>query len=262
MAFRVPPPEGAELKDSRDYNLGNVAVKAYLYKTNQNSYAVAQYYQNFFRDNDFESVLDKQFERRQERILRFKKDNLIVGLVVKPAFPGTEVTIAKYLQPESGPSLEEQLSSLKNSPLFSIPKEDQSGEDLKFIPRPPRSIRWSSKSSERNSVLVYATDLPLEELKDFYRESMQDKGWQLANEMATQDAISGYKKLTGKDPNISGMDQLNDIVSDAENFKGVVSDSYVLDFRGPYGRAKVIMFPNFVDRKLGNIVNISYTAGE
>lgn len=259
LDFNIPAPEASQLAEERSYNLGSIPVKAFLYDSTKDEYSIIGYYQNFFNEHGFEKVSDKRFESIKLRIIKFKKEDLIVSIAIESKFGGAKVVINKYLQTEGSPSPEEQLASLKNSPLFSIPKEDQPGKDLSFIPRPPDSVRWLNKVTSQQVLLIYSTVLPLQELKQFYLNNMPSYGWQLTKGIATKDTIRAYDRVEKQDPQLAG--GLNGIMKDGEDITQVASDSYVLGFRSQKGTAKVIIYPNFVDRKLGSMVYITYSSG-
>ena len=50
--------------------------------------------------------------------------------------------------------------------------------------------------------------------------------------------------------------------ADGENFEQVINDSYVLSFSAGSKSAEITIFPNFISRAFGSIVQISYKAEE
>ena len=150
-------------------------------------------------------------------------------------------------------SLEKAKFSVKDS-IFALPKEDEPGADLPAVPRPPESVRIMSRNSGDTRRVMYTTSLDVGAAADFYRENMPEREWTLTNETAARKAIEVYEKITGKKSL-----GIKSPFSDGEDFEQLIKDSYVLNFTASFGSAKLIIFPNFIDRKSGSIVQISYS---
>lgn len=252
LDFQVPGPPQGELLDSKALRLGGRDIRTFLYNSKENQYDIAAYYQRFFEGQEFWNILDKAKQHNGSRILRFKKQDLVVSISIMPDIDETQVVIAKYLQPEGSLSPEETKPSVKDS-LFALPEQDKPGEDLMVIPRPPESIRWMSKKLDRGQFLIYATALPVAETVRFYKAQMPYRAWRLQEETATSNTLETYKQITGrKDLGVQTP------FSDGEDLNQIVNDSYILNFRGSFGEAQITVFPNFVDRQLGSIVQINY----
>lgn len=252
--FQVPAPPAGELLDTQAFTLGGRGFKAYLYKSDKDEAAIAEYYQRFFKSHDFENILDEIEEKQNKRLLRFKKEDLVVGIALMPKAEGTEVVISEYLQPAGSPPPEKLKPSVND---LTLPQEDQPGKDLKIIPRPPQGIRWMSMDTGKRAHLMYATPLGVGEVVGFYKANMPDNSWEIERETATRDTMDTYVQATGKkDLGIKTP------FRDAEDLNEIIKDSYVLDFKSGYGRARITVFPNFMDRRLGSLVQIVYGQGD
>lgn len=263
LSFKVPNPPQSQLSDIKDLDFGDRKVSVTVYRSVENKDNIIRFYRDFFEGIAFKVIEDKNIESRDKKLLKFQKEELIVTISIVPKFGETQVVIAKYLQPKDAPTIKEQLRSFDSSPLFTMPKEDQPGEDLKFIPRPPQSIRWygAKLGGDDNSgyLLTYAVSLTVEELSDFYREAMPKKGWRFTRETNTQDALSLYKNTTGKEqwfnekqPPFTGINQAY--------FNDIISKSKTLDFSGELGTARIAIFPNFIEKDAGAFAQITYNS--
>jgi hypothetical protein len=248
-----PLPPESELLETKDLRLGGRDIQTFVYKSKVDQYNITEYYRKFFQDKEFDNLLDKREKRKDKQLLKFKKGELVFSLAIIPKPDGTHVVIAKYLEPAGSPPLESMELSVKDS-LFALPQQDGPGKDLDFIPRPPESIRWLRQDLERRSLLTYATKLSVEEVVAFYKAQMPAQGWEFIKETATQQAVEAYKSTTGKKD--LGLEKP---FSDGEDLNQIINDSYVLDFKGRAGEVRLTIFPNFVDRKLGTLVQIAYS---
>jgi hypothetical protein len=206
-----------------------------------------KYYRDFFKSRDFRQIMDKGNEAGG-RFLRFQKEDLVVTINLKPLADKTQIVAAKFLQPAGTPPPEEIKPSVKDG-LFTLPAKDFPGRDLAFIPRPPDSVRLFNNAN----TFIYTTKLPLPEAVRFYQAQMVAKGWQESNQVATRDAVTAYKKNTGK--KTLGVESP---FSDGENLEQVIQDSYMLFFTSIYGQAEITVMPNFMDRKAGSMIQVSY----
>jgi hypothetical protein len=252
LSFKVPAPPEGKLEDVKALNWSGRDILTLLYKSRLNEYDVINFYKRFFNNRDFLIILEKKEQFSSKRLLRFRKEDLVVSLAVTPQGEETQVVIAKYLQPEDTLSPEKTKFSLKDF-MGNLPKTDNPGEDLKIVPRPPQSIRWVGRKWGRQFMLTYATELSVPQVVRFYKDRMPNHTWRLKDEIATQKAINAYERVSGKK-----IDLPSPFGEEGEDLDSIVNDSVVLDFRGDYGQAKITAFPNFVDRKSGSIVSIIY----
>jgi len=255
LDFKVPQPPESKLLHTKLVELANTDVQTVLYTSREDEAAILEYYQQFFSSQGFEAILDKQRQTRNKRLLRFKKDDLVVSIALLSKLEETEVVVAKYLQPEGAPPIEELKPSLKDS-MFALPKEDCEGEDLDIIPRPPDSVRLLSLDRGNMVTLSYATSLFVEEARDFYKLNMPYQGWEIKQEMAAADGLNAYKRTTGK----SSLGVKAPF--EGFNVEQVIRDSYLLEFYGRFGRANITILPNFMDRESGSMVQINYSSGD
>lgn len=256
--FSSYAPPQSELVDSKEFIFGGRNFQAVLYKSKENQYDLTNYYRQFFKEQGFNSIFDKKetVAREDKWLLRFKKQDLVVSLALMPKFGYTEVVVTQYLQPAGSLPPEKLRPTIKDT-LLALPEKDQPGEDLSIIPRPPKSVRWMSPGTGKAVQLAYNTSLSVDEARDFYKTQMPSWGWEMEIEIATNEAVSAYKKSTGKrDLGIKTP------FKDGEDLNQIINDSYVLNFKASHGQARIVIFPNFVDRKLGSIVQILYVRGE
>jgi hypothetical protein len=253
LDFDVPKPPESQLLMSMPISFGGKSVQTFRYKSQASKFDIADFYERFFEQEEFEKILDKEEKKRNKRLLRFKRDNLVVSVAILSRFTQTEIVLAKYIELEGDLPPEELRPSISDS-LINLPQEDAQGKDLLIIPRPPDSVRWASTQRGQNTFLVYSTSLTVEEIKDFYKLNMPYQNWELEAELITEDALQAYKEVTGKKSL-----EFPSVFSDGENIEDIIKDAYVLDFQGQYGRSRITIFPNFVDRKLGSIIQIVYT---
>jgi hypothetical protein len=253
LSFEVPVPPEGELKDTKALKWSGSDILTFLYKSKLNEFDVINFYKRFFTNREFRIVLEKKDDFGGRRLLRFKKEVLVVSVAVTPQGEETQVVIAKYLQPEEASPLEEPKASLKDL-MGGLPKSDHPGsKDLKIVPRPPQSIRWLGQKWGSRFMLTYATKLSVPEVVKFYKERMPHHAWRLNDEIATQKAINAYERISGKK-----IDLPDPFGEEGEDFDSIVDASILLDFRGDYGQARITAFPNFMDRKEGSIVSIVY----
>lgn len=251
LDFNVPSPPQSSLLKSQPFRFGGRDIQVSVYTSQSDQENIIKYYKVFFENKGFQIVSDRQIQIANKRMLSFKKDILVVNIAILPKLGDTKVVIGKYLQPEGSPPIEELKPSLKDS-MFALPKEDCEGEDLNIIPRPPESVRLSSSDTGSRAVLVYTTSLSVPEARDFYKLNMPYQGWEIKQEMAAADGLNAYKRTTGK----SSLG----VKAPLEGFNAeqIISDSYLLEFYGRFGRADITILPNFINRESGSMVQIVY----
>ncbi len=252
LNFDVPAPPQSKFLDSKELRMGGRQIYTSLYGSDENAETVCGYYRNFFQQHEFQKIIDKLEEKSKKRLLRFQKDDLFVSISVRVKEDKTEVVVAKYLQAAGELPPEKIKPSVKDT-LFALPKEDVAGNDLSAVPRPPQSVRIMGLERGQGATVMYTTSLDVDAVADFYRAKMPDKDWTLTNEIAAKKAVQAYEKTTGK--NELGVESP---FSDGEDFEQVIKDSYVLDFKANFGSARITIFPNFMDRKLGSMVEVIY----
>ncbi len=252
LDFKISAPPAAEFVESKPVTIFRRELQMEAYKSRQNLEAVKTHYQNFFKEKGFTPADFTVPAVEGVSVSRFKKEPLSVDIyfIVKPE--GIEVTVAKYLQEPGEPDLEKTKFSVKD-PLFKLPSEDVSGEDLLIIPRPPDSVRWMAQELNQGASLMYATSLTVAQAREFYLSKMPYQGWELSGEIDSGKAIGSYEKQTKKELKI------NTPLADAEDFNEIFRAGRVLSFNGRFGRAEISLMPNFMDKKLGAIVQVEYS---
>jgi hypothetical protein len=253
LNFDLPVPAGSRLLDSKQLNLGDRQIDTSLFNSQMPSASAVEFYLDFFGRNDFEKILDKTYADSGKRLLRFKKDSLVITVSITEKGGDTEIVTAKYLQGPNELSPEETRSSLKDS-IFSFPESDVEGSDIPGLPRPSPSVRVMSVKTGKILSAMYTTPLDVSSVVDFYRAHMPDHNWQFRGEIGAADAAQAYMKASGKDSL-----GLKSPLSGGEDLEQVVKDSYVLNFASGSESAEIIIFPNFSSRKLGSIVQVSYS---
>lgn len=253
LNFNFPAPPNSKFLDSKELMMGNRKIDTVLYASDDSAETVCAYYRSFFQQHEFQKIMDELNEKTKKQLLRFKKDDLVVSIAVMVKADKTQVVIAKFLQAAGELPPEKIKPSVKDS-LFTLPKEDTPGQDLSVVPRPPESVRIMGIEHGSSATMMYTTPLNVDAVADFYREKMPEQEWKLANEIAAKKAVDAYEKATGK--KTLG---INSPFSDGEDFEQVIKDSYVLNFEAGFGTAQITIFPNFLDRKLGSMVEITYS---
>lgn len=254
LDFEIPTPPGARLLETRPVSIGGRKINTSLYESKQELKDIIEYYQRFFKENNFKLVLDEKGRPENRRLLRFKKEELMVSIAFLEKGEKREIVVGKYLQPEGLPEIDDTPVSLKDFPL---PQRDVAGRDLRIVPRPPESVRWMCEERGSRITLLYASSLSAERIREFYRQQMYAQGWQMGDEIPISEAVKAYKQASGK----KHLD-LQMPFKDAENLEEIISGAYFLEFRGKVeGRetkVDITIFSNFIDKKLGSIVQIEY----
>jgi hypothetical protein len=253
LTFDVPAPPQGKLLDTKELRIGNRQVEMVLYGSAASSDTIAEYYAGFFQQHDFQKIAEEQNAKIKKQLLQFKKKELIVNVAIMLKEDRTEVAVAKYLQLAGEPPLEKTKPSVKDT-LFALPKEDVAGKDLPVVPRPPESVRIMDMERGSSATIMYTTSLDVDAAADFYRVKMPGQEWTLTNEIAAKKAVEAYENTTGKKTL-----EIKSPFSDGEDFEQVIRDSYMLNFDADFGTAQITIFPNFLDRKLGSMVQITYS---
>ena len=253
LNFNIPVPAGTNLLDTKELRMACRQIETALYASDKSADTVAEYYRNFFQEQEFQKLIDKASAKTKKQTLRFKKDELIVNITITAGEDKTKIVTTKYLQPAGEPPLEKIKPSVKDS-LFALPKEDVPGKDLADVPRPPESVRIASLGRGMNATVIYTTSLDVRAAADFYRQKMPLKQWVSVNEISARKAVEAYQEATGK----KGLG-IETPFSDGEDFQQIISDSYVLNFDADFGSCQITIFPNFLGRELGSMVQIVYS---
>lgn len=258
LSFKIPAPRNAKLTDTRELNLGGPRVHVTIYETNEAASMVVYYYRNFFALQGFQKISDSIDRKRKKQSLRFKKDRLIVDLMVIDKEIKREIAISRFLQAPEETSPESAGRLTANNLISALPKEDSPGEDLADLPRPPQSVRLMRRDSGAGgTTIIYSTSLGVRDIVDFYRMKMSGRRWELTNATTMGKALETYKQTSGEtDLGIKSP------FPDGENFQDVVSGSYILQFNSDYADAQITVFPNFLNQKLGSMVQVAYQEKE
>jgi hypothetical protein len=134
-----------------------------------------------------------------------------------------------------------------------LPKEDQVGKDLDFIPRPPEGTRVSWSTYQEYTYLTYASPSLPKDLREFYKIQMVVKGWELEKELDLAQSVDDFRNTPlGKDAKeifpISGI-----------SISTLASGGATMDFKGYWGRATISILNNGLSSKeSGSLVQIKY----
>lgn len=257
LSFDIPAPRNTRLLDTSELNLGGPQIYVTIYESDEAASAVIYYYRNFFTQEGFQKISDTANAKRKRQTLRFKKDQLIVDVMVTDKQIKTEISVSKFLQAAEETSAQAAGRLTANNLISSLPDEDEPGEDLANLPRPPQSVRMTRQDSDSGATIIYRTSLDVAAVADFYRLKMSGRQWGLANEITMERAIEAYKQASGE--TTLG---IKSPFPDGEDFQQVISDSYVLQFRSDSANAQITIFPNFLNRQLGSMVQIVYQEKE
>jgi len=179
-----------------------------------------------------------------------------VDVLLNASEGGSQVVIGKYLESSGGIKAERNPLSLVKD---VFPKEDKGGtdEDFSDVPRPPDSVRWMKEYNKmtKGTIISYTSVLTIPELGRFFVKNMPSYGWKLESNIATKNAIAVFDKYSET--------KSNKIIPklpfpDMEDLSKIIEDSYIIDFRNKTAKVRITIFPNFVNRKLGTMVNINY----
>jgi len=286
--FVVPAPENSEKIDTFTLKLRGQDVSGVVYKSEDNRFDVANYYSDFFRDEEFDNVLDEKMPdmvppesiakpenasllkggnikdkvmellpRSKIRRMQFKKDQLVVEVALTAADDGTDVGIAKYLLPIGVANLDELPMSTEDT-FFDMPKEDLEGEDLSDVPRPPDSVRLSNMNIGKQTYVTYTTELSLDEALEFYERMMELEGWDLTSSFKAGDMLDKYKKMSGSKKGFK-LGKLRFPFSGSRDLDKAFYQTYTLNFTNDYEFVKITIMPNIISSEEGAVVQIVYS---
>ena len=252
LNFDLPMPANTRLLDTKELALGGRQINTTLFSSQEKASSLIDFYTDFFTARDFEKILDKSHPDGK-KLLRFKKEDLVVGISITEKNADTEIVIAKFLQGPGELPPEKTKPSVKDS-MFTLPASDTPGEDIANIPRPSPSVRITSLKTGLGTMVMYTTPLDVASTVAFYNAHMPDYGWQLLERSGIDEAVREHIKVSDKDSL-----GVQSPFSDGEDFEQVVRDSYVLSFSSGAKNAEIVIFHNFLSRKLGSIVQVSYS---
>lgn len=245
----VPAPPESKIVDSQNIRLGEVNIPCRLYASSLLPQEIFVYYRTSLAEDGFKLISDKA-DKDGSRRLGFKRGNAVINIIIALKDGRTEVQTAAYLEPQGG------IEKIKPSwaELVSLmPKEEQPGNDLAFIPRPPGGVRIMSMPYENMVLLGYSSPKSTESLKKFYESNMPNQGWQLEREVSMEEAVEEHKQ----DPDTKelGIDlPFSDIT-----FEGLIAGGHLLWFKGEKGKAQISLFNELPGKRQGNsLVLIKY----
>ncbi|HOX54292.1 MAG: hypothetical protein PHI86_06245 [Candidatus Omnitrophica bacterium] len=258
LEFEVPPPENSEAIGAPSLRLFNTDFKGATYKSQENIYRVAAFYNNFFAQAGFNKTQDAPIKAGSNvHRLQFRKHNLVVDIALTSKPDGAEVGIAKYMLDEKVNKLEDMPLSVNDS-IFMLPQADMPGEDLGSIPRPPSSVRIASMKVGTMEIVTYTTKTPLLELRQFYMDEMTHGEWQPKSNIDMAALTANYKKVTGKSD--LGLGKAKFPIQGSRNLEEVATQGYILEFTGGAKESvRISLLPGFFGRNPDNIVQIAYT---
>jgi len=230
----VAVPEDARLADTHTMRLGKLDVNSRLYFTAQPLDQVVIFYKIFFAREGFLPVFDKS--EKPKRLLRFKRNDEVVSIALRPQGAQTQIVIARYLQPFGAPSPEETRFSWGDL-VQSLPKKDQTGTDISIVPRPPQSVRLGGGKLYNITMLLYSTQGPPGQICEFYKLQMAALGWQLAQEYDMGKKSEEFKREFPKKLKPA---QINLPFTDV-TFEQLISGGRMLIFTGERGEAELMM---------------------
>lgn len=240
------------LLDSKSFTLGGLSISTELYKSQEPPFGVALYFENFFKEQGFQKIIDRKETSLNRRLMRFKRGDSVFSAVITPKMGYTEVVIVRYSQPPGAPDPEAMKVSLKDT-LFALPKEDVLGKDL-F--RPPESIRCAFREQNKQVFLVYSTNLSVDEIRKFYKTEMAKDKWQLVSETPSANAMEGAGQALKKK-----IDQATLPFEDAKDIQQVLKESYDLLFRknddsGQNKAVEIVVLPSIIAGENSSFVQV------
>ncbi len=245
----VPVPPQSERLDTHVIPLEGMKISSFLFSSKVNPDTVNKFYLNYFEKNKFEPIYDKA--EKDGKLLRFRKEDLVVNVVITPKQGQTQVVIAQYHQPVGSPGPEELLQNWKNMQVL-LPDSDVAGEDLEFIPRPPDSIRILYKKDKQYTLVSYVTQASTQELLNFYRYKMLGFGWEAQETVNMQDVFS-------KAEGTGAIKKIPQLPIAGISMEEIAQKSYILNFKSSAGKVKVSLINNSSGQGGKNsFVQISY----
>lgn len=251
--FALPSPPEAALKDTQNFRLGGADIIASLYSSSLGQADVIRYYQDFFAQNQFKLISDKQ--HKQQKLIIFQKGNFVASLSLETKGSGTEVGVASYLLPAGVSSLED-IKPAFSEVIALLPKQDQPGDDLAFIPRPPKSVRLPSVPVNDTTVyLTYKSSLPVNQTREFYKNKMPAAGWEMESEIAMDEELSSYEQAAKT--NVGARPIFSDLT-----LKELISGGTILHFKGEHGIAEIsLVNVKSSEKEQGSFIQIRYVKG-
>ena len=107
----------------------------------------------------------------------------------------------------------------------------------------------------KGTIISYTTTQSIPELGRFYVKNMSSYGWKLESNIATKNSMEVYDRFSGTKKSII-IPKLP--FADTEDLSKIIQDSYILDFKNRKAKVRITIFPNFVNRRLGSMVNLNY----
>ena len=258
LEFEVPDPLEAKSLDRVPPDLlnlftANTEVKAYT--TKRDIKAQEDHFTRELKKRGFSIRKDKSARIASVKRIFFQRKDLVVDIMLNVCEGGSQVVIGKYLESNGGIKAERNPFALSNV----FPREDVGGSDEDFIdvPRPSESVRWMKEYNKmtKGTIISYTSTQTIPDLGRFYVKTMPSYGWKLESNIATKDAMEAFNKYSKTKTNII-IPKLP--FADTEDLSKVIQDSYILDFKNKTAKVRITIFPNFVNRKLGSMVNINY----
>ncbi|MBI4707606.1 MAG: hypothetical protein HY761_06745 [Candidatus Omnitrophica bacterium] len=245
----VPVPPQSVMLDTHQTQLEGMKIMSFLFESQAEEETINKFYEDYFKKSKFEPVQDRA--GKIGRLLRFRKEDLVVNIVITPKQGKNQVVIAQYLQPQNAPGPEELLRNWKNAQGY-LPKEDVAGEDLDFIPRPPESIRVLYNKNNQLTFIFYSSKESSKDLMNFYRHKMLALGWEAEEPIDMQEAYREAERL----PAMKNAPQLP---LSGITIPQLVEGGYILKFKSSSGKAEVSVFNNnYGQEGQGSFVQVSY----
>jgi len=187
-ASDFPEPEGAVCKSTNSTSLGGTAVESRVYESSDSLGKISSFYKTYFNKEGFDSVAWKNSEAMVEKnslnlitkeSMRYEKLDTVYSVTVADKDNKREITVAKHLRSTGAGEFSPE--SVKWDELIKLmPKEDVPGADLDIVPRPPQSVRLSSRIFGQIAMLSYSSEMTIDAISDFYHKAMGDYGWREA----------------------------------------------------------------------------------
>jgi len=253
LDIEIPEPENSQVATANNFRLAGRNINGVGYKSQESLYRIEAYYNNFFSKEGFKRVLNTSIGGTKTKRLQFRKENLVVDIVLTPKEDGTEVGIAKYTLPENVKRIEDLPLSLGDS-LLALPKKDSKGKDPDSVPRPPESTRLPSINFGAEVYYTYFSKSSVAEVNEFYKREMPLSGWEMAKEIDMNQLSSDYKRITGKED--FGLGKGRYFLGGEVDLAQAASNSYILDFVDGDNIAKITISPNALAKNEGSIVQI------
>ena len=248
-AGTVPVPKDASLSDTHTTKLGSYTINSKLYFTAMSLAKVVNFYKAYFEKEGYTLIIDSTAEK-PKRLLRFKKDTAVVSIALRPKGNQTQIVVGEYSQPFGALPPEKTKPNWKDL-IGELPAEDQPGQDLKIVPRPPESVRIGGGTVGTLTFLVYHSRLGAVSVSDFYQEKMPALEWGLREQTDMQKATEGADAgLRKKMLNINL--PFPDITLDE-----LTRGGSILAYRGEWGDAEISVLSSGLDGQ-GSLVYIKY----